>query len=62
MANIGVSGVLWRRLSAAAYGCAFLLLVTFALDELAAPKRTYQAMELVRNRMTPAPFSRLNSK
>jgi len=27
--------LLWRRLSAAAYGCALLLLVTFALDELA---------------------------
>ena len=26
---------LWRRLSAAAYGCAVLLLVTFALDEVA---------------------------
>jgi len=25
----------WRRLSVAAYGCALLLLVTFALDELA---------------------------
>jgi len=27
--------LLWRRLSAAAYGCALLLLVTFALHELA---------------------------
>ena len=27
--------LLWRRLSAAAYGCALLLLVTLALDELA---------------------------
>ena len=27
--------LLWRRLSAAACGCAVLLLVTFALDELA---------------------------
>ena len=49
---------MWRRLFAAAYGCALLLLVTFALDELAvsqatAPKRTYQASEHVRNRITP---------
>jgi len=40
MANISVSDVLrpnyrWCRLSAAVYGCALLLLVTFALDELA---------------------------
>jgi len=27
--------LLWRRLSAAAHGCALLLLVTFATDELA---------------------------
>jgi len=27
--------ILWHRLSAAAYGYALLLLVTFALDELA---------------------------
>jgi len=27
--------ILWRRLSAAAYGYALLLLVTFGLDELA---------------------------
>jgi len=49
MANISVSGVvycgetsklLWRRLSAAAYGCALLLLVTFALDELAVSQAT----------------------
>jgi len=50
--------LLWRRLSAAAYGCALLLLVTFALDELAVSQATehqnaYQATELVRNRVTP---------
>jgi len=56
MANISVSGLLrqntWLRPSAAAYGCAVSLLVTFALDELAvsqatehqSPERTYQAI------------------
>ena len=66
MANISVfswciaAKLLSRHLSAAAYGCALLLLVglTFAFDELAvwgyrAPERTFQATELARNRITP---------
>ena len=40
-----VEKLLWRRLSAAAYGCALLLLVTFALDEFAVSEATYGAPE-----------------